>query len=645
MISISNLTVSYSGEPVFSGLNFLINPQDRIGLAGKNGSGKSTLLKTLAGEIVPEEGDFSLPKDTKAGYLPQEMEALQEGTVFEEVQKAFARVLELRENIEKGTEALVNRTDFHSDDYMDLAGKVSEWNEELNLAGGDKMEADIEKVLKGLGFNEEDFHQPVTTFSGGWQMRIHLARLLLEKPLLLLLDEPTNHLDIESVTWLEHFLYNYDGAVMVVSHDRRFLDELTNRTIELERGKMYDYKGSYSTYKQKRQERKEQQDAERKNQEKVIKENERFIERFRYKASKASQVQSRIKQMEKMEKVEPDEEDLNRIKFQFPPAPRSGKMVAEVKSLHKSYGDNQVFNGVDFVLERGEKVAFLGKNGEGKSTLAKIIGGKESYEGTCNIGYNVETSFFSQHRTDELDGSKNLLETMEEVASPDQRPILRGLLGAFLFHGDDVFKKVKVLSGGEKSRLSIARLLLKPANLLILDEPTNHLDMASKDVLKMALQSFEGSMIIVSHDREFLQELVGRCFEFKEGKIIPYEGGIDYFLEKKGEDWEREEAAKNKAAASEKSKKTSDGKDQWTNRKALRNHKKKIKNRISKLEKEIETLEKEKNQLEEKLQNPDVYAQEGGNEALNNYDQKSASLDEKYREWEELQKEWDSLPE
>lgn len=647
MISVSNLTVSYSGEPVFEDLNFLINKEDRIGLAGKNGSGKSTLFKALAGMVTPEKGDIAVPKDMHVGYLPQEMDSLDEGTVFQEVQKAYARVLELRQKIEEGTEKLVQRTDFHSDDYMNLAGKVSEWNEELNLLGGDKMEAEIEKVLKGLGFDDEDFHKSVSVFSGGWQMRIHLARLLLEKPALLLLDEPTNHLDIESVTWLESFLRDYEGAVMVVSHDRRFLDELTNRTIELERGKLYDYKCTYSEYRKKREERIERQKAERRNQEKYLKQQERFIERFRYKADKASQVQSRIKQLEKFQKTEVDEEDTSQIHFRFPPAPRSGKVVAEAQGLKKSYGDHTVFDGVEFEMERGEKVAFLGRNGEGKSTMSRIIAGRESCEGKFNLGYNVEVANFSQHRTEELNTNLTVLETMEEVATPDQRPILRGLLGAFLFQGNEVFKKVKVLSGGEKSRLSLARMLLQPSNLLVLDEPTNHLDMASKDVLKQALQEYEGSLVVVSHDREFLEGLVDRCYEFKEGRIIPYEGGIEYFLEKKGEDWEREELNQRKTKKAEEPKSEEAGqKSEWKNKKAYRNHKKKLKNRINKLEKEIENLEEEKNELEKKMQDPEFFTSEqGSKEAYQDYDAKNAELEEKYREWEELQKEWEEFVE
>ncbi|MFQ3579704.1 MAG: ABC-F family ATP-binding cassette domain-containing protein, partial [Bacteroidales bacterium] len=499
MISLNNITVRFGAFELFSGISFMINQRDRIGLVGKNGAGKSTLLKLISGEFSPSEGNISKPSEISIGYLPQQL-ILQNNnnSVLEEAKLAFSEFLKLQEELDELNIKISTATDFENEEYLKAIERISFLTEHLSIHGLNSIEADTEKVLKGLGFSSEDLKRKVTEFSGGWRMRIELAKILLKNPDLLLLDEPTNHLDIEAIQWLEEFIADYRGAVVVISHDRAFLDNVTTRTIELNLGKIYDYKVSYSQFKELQQERIKQQLASYENQQKLIKDTEEFIERFRYKATKANQVQSRIKQLEKLEIIEVDELDNSRLNIKFAPAPRSGDVVVETKDLTKYYGDKLVLKDINLVVERGEKIAFVGRNGEGKTTLSRIITGELDYEGVLKIGHNVKIGYFAQNQDELLNPELTVFETLDKVAVGDIRTKLRDILGAFLFSGEDIEKKVKVLSGGEQSRLSLAKLLLEPYNLLVLDEPTNHLDMRSKDILKDALKKFDGTLILVS---------------------------------------------------------------------------------------------------------------------------------------------------
>lgn len=533
MISINNLSVEFSARPLFSDVSFVINPSDKIALVGKNGAGKSTMLKILSGLQSPTSGSISKPNEVTVGYLPQQMKLADETTILEETRKAFRRMFEMEEELKRLNSEVENFSDYESDAYYKLLEKVQSLSDRIAMEGVTNVDAEIEKTLTGLGFERTDFNRPTSEFSGGWRMRVELAKILLQNPDVLLLDEPTNHLDIESIQWLEQFLQSKAKAVVLVSHDRAFLDNVTKRTIEISCGKIYDYKVSYTPFVQLRKERVEQQMRAYENQQKLIAETKDFIERFRYKATKAVQVQSRIKQLEKIVPIEVDEVDNSRLRLKFPPAPRSGDFPLIVENLSKSYGDHNVFSDAEFTLRRGEKVAFVGKNGEGKSTLVKCIMGEIPFDGHLKIGHNVKIGYFAQNQAQMLDENITVFDTIDHVATGDMRTKIRDILGAFMFGGEDSDKKVKVLSGGEKTRLAMIKLLLEPVNFLILDEPTNHLDMKTKDILKDAIKDFDGTVIVVSHDREFLDGLVGKVYEFGGGKVRENLGGIYDFLRKK----------------------------------------------------------------------------------------------------------------
>ncbi|MBP3548293.1 MAG: ABC-F family ATP-binding cassette domain-containing protein [Alistipes sp.] len=534
MISLDNLSISYGGWTLFDGISFMINPKDRIGLVGKNGAGKTTLLRVITGEQQPTEGAVTINGECTIGYLPQQMRVADTTTLVAETAKAFDEVLRIEADIERLTTEIASRTDYETEEYAELIHRLNDANDRYHILGGDTREADIERTLLGLGFKRTDFERPTREFSGGWRMRIELAKLLLRRPSIFLLDEPTNHLDIESIQWLEEYLKNYNGAVLLISHDRAFLDNVTTRTVELSLGKIYDYKVPYSKYVVLRAERREQQMAAYENQQRMIEKTEEFIEKFRYKPTKSNQVQSRIKQLEKIDRIEVDEEDLSRLNIKFPPAPRSGQIVADIKGVGKAFGPKRVFSNAEFTIERGQKIALVGRNGEGKTTLARmLIGELEPTEGEIKIGANVNIGYYAQNQDDLMDGEFTVFDTLDRVAVGDIRTRLRDILGAFLFRGEDIDKKVKVLSGGERSRLAMARLMLEPYNLLVLDEPTNHMDMRSKDILKNALQKYDGTVVVVSHDREFLDGLVDRIYEFRDGGVREYLGDIWYFLEKR----------------------------------------------------------------------------------------------------------------
>lgn len=533
MISVQNLSVEFSAKSLFDNINYVINKRDRIALVGKNGAGKSTMLKIIAGLQSPTSGQVAVPADTTIGYLPQQMKLTDTATVIEEVRKAYSHVDEMKRRLERMNNELATREDYESESYRSLIEQVSDLTERLVMEQSENFEAEMEKTLLGLGFVREDFGRMTAEFSGGWRMRIELAKLLLTRPDVLLLDEPTNHLDIESIQWLEQFLVQKAGAVVLVSHDRAFIDNVTNRTIEISCGKIYDYSVNYSKFVELRKERVEQQMRAYQNQQKEIADTEAFIERFRYKATKAIQVQSRMKQLAKIERIEVDEVDTSHLSLRFPPAPRSGDYPVIADSVGKNYGDHNVFSGATFTIKRGEKVAFVGKNGEGKSTLVKCIMGEIPFTGSLKIGHNVKIGYFAQNQAQLLDESLTVFDTIDRVAVGDIRTKIRDILGAFMFGGEASDKKVKVLSGGEKTRLAMIRLLLEPVNLLILDEPTNHLDMRTKDILKQAIKNFDGTVIVVSHDREFLDGLVEKVYEFGGGKVRECLGGIYEFLEKK----------------------------------------------------------------------------------------------------------------
>ena len=534
MISLDNLSISYGGWTLFDGISFLINPKDRIGLVGKNGAGKTTLLRVITGEQQPTEGAVTVNGECTIGYLPQQMRVADTTSLIAETAKAFDEVLRIEADIERLTKEIASRTDYESEAYADLIHRLNDANDRYHILGGDTREADIERTLLGLGFKRSDFERPTREFSGGWRMRIELAKLLLRRPSIFLLDEPTNHLDIESIQWLEEYLKNYNGAVLLISHDRAFLDNVTTRTIELSLGKAYDYKVPYSKFVELRAERRQQQMAAYENQQRLIEKTEEFIEKFRYKPTKSNQVQSRVKQLERLERIEVDEEDMSRLNIKFPPAPRSGQIVADVKGVGKAFGEKRIFAGAEFTIERGQKIALVGRNGEGKTTFARmLIGELEATEGDIKVGANVNIGYYAQNQDDLMDGEFTVFDTLDRVAVGDIRTRLRDILGAFLFRGEDIDKKVKVLSGGERSRLAMARLMLEPYNLLVLDEPTNHMDMRSKDILKNALQKYDGTVVVVSHDREFLDGLVDRIYEFRDGGVREYLGDIWYFLEKR----------------------------------------------------------------------------------------------------------------
>lgn len=634
MISVNNVSVVFGGFYLLDSVSFLINKKDRIGLTGRNGAGKSTTLKMLAGLQVPSEGNISMSSEVKIGYLPQTKVYTDGFTVRKEAEKAFAELFALKDEVERLNNELAGREDYESPAYMKLLDKIHEKTELLSIRGEGNIDGEVEVVLKGLGFKPEDLERNCEEFSGGWRMRIELAKILLARPDIFLLDEPTNHLDIESISWLESFLQSYPGAVVLVSHDRAFLDNVTTRTIEISLGKVYDYKVPYSRFEELRKERMEQQMRAYQNQQKQIKDTEDFIERFRYKATKSVQVQSRIKQLEKIDRIEVEEEDAARITVRFQPAVRSGELVVNGRALTKAYGNHLVLKDVDLDIKRGEKVAFVGKNGEGKSTLVKMIMNEIPYEGELKIGHNVNIGYFAQNQADLLDSDMTVLETVDVVAEGDIRKKIRDILGAFLFSGEDVDKKVKVLSGGERTRLAMVRLLLEPYNLLILDEPTNHLDMRTKDILKDALRKFEGTVIVVSHDRDFLTGLADKVYEFANRNIKEYLGGVTDFLEAKKiacfREYEQLHKPKSVAGTAVESQQTGkDSKLSFEERKQLNREIKKAEQRVEKAEQEIARLEDEIAVMEKQMASGTV-----NDDLLKSYGECQKQLEETMEEWE-----------
>jgi ATP-binding cassette subfamily F protein 3 len=634
VISVSNLVMEFGGEPLFKGISFHIGNKERIGLAGKNGAGKTTLLRIIKGEQTPTGGEVIVPENETIGYLPQEKQVKSTLSVLDETLSAFAFLNDLQKELETIHRQLSSRTDYQSKSYIRLYDRQEEIHHLLAVNESGKQEGQAIKVLKGLGFRENELQNPVNSFSLGWQMRMELAKLLLLQPTLLLLDEPTNHLDIDAIQWLENFLKSYKGSVLLVSHDRSFLDNLTTRTLEINNGKIYDFKVPYSQYLILSRQRIEQQQAVFSNQQKQIKEIEDFIERFRYKATKARQVQSRIKQLEKMEKAEVDERDNAAVHFRFPPVPRSGKVVVEGRDVSKTYGDKKIFGPLNFQVIRGEKIVFTGRNGEGKTTLAKIIAGNLAYEGEIKYGHNVKIAYYAQDQWEMLNPAKTVFETVDDIAVGDIRTRLKSILGAFLFQGDDINKRIRVLSGGEKARLSLARLLLSPSNLLILDEPTNHLDLITKDILKNALLQYEGTLILVSHDRDFLQGLSEHFFELRNGQLKEFRGTLNDYLTKRSRELQQEDTEK---PIPEKPP-VKPQKQEWQQRKEKERRLRKLRKILEETESLIEKTESELSQINEKLSQPDAYAEEIKDGRLyKKHNETQQTLDALYARWEELQ--------
>lgn len=638
MIQLNKLSVNFTGDFLFHDVSFVAGDKDRIGLVGHNGAGKSTLLKIIHRVQEPTSGTMVITTGFRTGYLPQELAETSYKTVWEETMSAFVEVKSIEERMRRLTAQLGERTDYESEEYATLAQQLSDANDRYVHLGGSTIEGEAEKVLTGMGFRRTDFPRPMAEFSNGWQMRVCLAKILLQKPEIVLLDEPTNHLDIESIQWLEDYLANYDGCVILVSHDRAFLDRVTNRTVEITLGTIQDYKCSYSQYVEQRLERIESQQAAYENQQQQIAQIERFIERFRYKATKARQVQSRLKMLEKMDRVQVEDYDTSSISFRFPPAPHSGRMVVDAKQLSLGYDALNVLHKVDFHLERGERVAFVGRNGEGKSTMVKAIVGQLAPQGgTLDLGYQVVIGYYAQNQAKLLDPEKTVFETIDDVAVGDIRPKIRTILGSFLFDTEATEKKVKVLSGGEKARLALAKLLLSPFNLLILDEPTNHLDMPSKDVLKNALLQYEGSLILVSHDRDFLQGLSTKTYEFKDKQIRGYVGDVYDFLEARKIET-LNELQKRQQVVSGEAKAVSSNKESYEQRKAQEAADRKKKNRLRKIEDEMESLQHQVAKIEDKLAQPDRYAAEiASGELYQAYEAAKKALEEKEMEWLELE--------
>ena len=659
MFQVDNLTVRYDGKPVFENASFLINKQDRIGLVGKNGAGKTTLLRILSGEQKPDEGGVTMPRSSKIGYLPQELNTNSEKTVINETRTAFGDILQLERELEDLKNQLDTREDHASESYMDLVQQFNDKEEELRLGGGYDLESQLERVLKGLGFNPEDMERPMTEFSGGWQMRVELAKILLSKPDLLLLDEPTNHLDIESIRWLETFLQTFEGALIMVSHDRRFLDNVTNRTLEIVLGKVEDYKTHFSKYIELREAKKEQQKAAQKEQERKKAQMERNIERFRAKPNKAKFAKKLMRELEEMEDIEVEQDDTAQANIQFRASRREGKVVSKGEHLSKAYGDKTIIDSLNYEIQRGDKLAFVGKNGMGKSTLAKIITGEiKDYQGYLEEGHNIDLGYFAQDQPQKLDPEKTIMGVMEASASLEMRPKIRQILGAFLFSGEDVHKKVKVLSGGEKSRLALAEMILHPVNFLVLDEPTNHLDMMSKEVLKNALLDFNGTLVVVSHDRSFMEDLTNKVFEFREDGIQVYPGDINTFLQHRDlEDFTDLEEEKNKNANGQKTEqKAADpkpkqpsqkqeakpkeepelsNKERHKQKKDLESSMRKVKNKVTKHEKTIAQLENELAEQEAKLNNPEAYGIDLNDQShYEEYDNRKKALEEAMEQWE-----------
>lgn len=608
MVSIESLNVEFGGFTLFDNVSFVLNKNERIALVGRNGAGKSTLLKIIAGLQKPTGGGISYPKEITIGYLPQQMTLDNSRTVKDEASMAFEHLTNMQNRLDEMHQEMADRTDFESQDYLDLIDRSAILQEQLIMSGINNFEAEIEKTLIGLGFLRTDFDRPTSEFSGGWRMRIELAKILLQSPDVLLLDEPTNHLDIESIQWLEKFLANSANAVMLVSHDRAFLDAVTNRTIEISLGQINDYKVNYTQYVVLRKERREQQMRAYENQQKQIEDTEAFIDRFRYQASKAIQVQSRIKQLDKLQRIEVDEIDTSQLSLKFPPAPRSGSYPVIMENVVKKYGDHTVISDVTFTINRGDKIAFVGKNGEGKSTLVKCIMDEVDYSGKLVLGHNVKIGYFAQNQAQLLDESKTVFETIDYVATGDVRTKIRSILGAFMFGGEASEKHVRVLSGGERSRLAMIRLLLEPVNLLILDEPTNHLDMASKDVLKQAINEFDGTAIIVSHDRDFLEGLVTKIYEFGGGKVVEHLGGIYEFLTKKNmESLQQLELSTNHTVSvDDKDKETiSENKLSYEEQKEYNRNIRRLERKIEELEKDVHKWELKTKEIETKLSTPE----------------------------------------
>ena len=648
MISLDNLTVSYGGWTLFDNISFLINPKDRIGLVGRNGAGKTTLLRIITGEQQPTSGHVTLNGECTIGYLPQTMRVADTTTLAEETAKAFDEVLRLEAEIASLTREIAERTDYESAGYEQLLHRLNDAQDHYHILGGDTREADIEKTLLGLGFKRTDFGRATSEFSGGWRMRIELAKLLLRRPSIFLLDEPTNHLDIESIQWLEEYLKNYNGAVLLISHDRAFLDNVTNRTVELSLGKVTDYKVSYSKYVVLRAERRAQQMAAYENQQRMIEKTEEFIEKFRYKPTKSNQVQSRIKQLERLERLEIEEEDLSTLNIKFPPAPRSGQIVAEINEAGMSFGTKHVFSGANFIIEKGDKIALVGRNGEGKTTLARmLIGQLTPTEGSVRLGANVNIGYYAQNQDDLMDGEFTVYDTLDRVAVGDIRTRLRDILGAFLFRGEDIDKKVKVLSGGERARLAMARMMLEPRNLLILDEPTNHMDMRSKDILKSAIMKYDGTVVVVSHDREFLDGMVQKVYEFRDGGVKEYLGGIYYFLEKRKleslQEIERRDApakpAANPAAnpAAKSAAQPAANRDAAASGKLTYEQRKEQEKQLRKLRRAVETVEAELAEIEKQIAAYDAKfaaATEYKEADYKAYNDLKARYDHQMHEWE-----------
>ncbi len=632
MFSLDNISISFSSQEIFRNVSAIINPRDRIGLVGRNGAGKTTLLRIIVGIQEPSEGQVVKPDGVEVGYLPQQMEYTDKQILWDEVLGAFSEIIAMEKEIDE-LQSQIEDPDI-SESQPELFDRYSELLHRYQLMGGNSYEAGIEQTLLGLGFSRSDFIRKTAEFSGGWRMRIELARILLSKPQVLLLDEPTNHLDIESIEWLEKYLSEYDGAVVLISHDRKFLDTVTNRTIEISLGKLYDYKVSYSSFRTIRAERREQQLATYRNQQKKIEDTERFIERFRYKNTKAVQVQSRIKMLEKMDMVEIELEDFRTFNIKFPPAPRSGTLVVETRRMTKHYEDLCVLKNIDLAIERGEKVAFVGKNGEGKTTFSKIMVGELAYEGDVKIGHNVNIGYFAQNQDEIMDENKTVFSTIDDVAVGDIRTQTRNILGAFLFHGEDIDKKVKVLSGGERSRLALAQLLLKPYNLLILDEPTNHLDMRSKDILKHALLRYDGTLIVVSHDREFLDGLVDKVYEFGDRKVREHLGGIYEFLKRKKLSSLKEVEKADKQASTDRPPPNSSNKLEYEKKKNFEKRKRSAQKKVEQSEENIARLEDELEALDQLMHDPENIKDQS---VFTKYEQLKSELFQEMQSWEKHQ--------
>ena len=631
MLNISNLSISFQGEFLFSDVTFMLNGGNRVGIIGKNGAGKSTLLKILSGELSPDTGTISTDKETKIGYLKQDIDFVQGRSVLQEAYQAFDEIIKIEKEIDSINELLAQRTDYESDEYNILISKLNDYTHHYEILGGYSYKGDTEKILSGLGFKREDFIKLTDGFSGGWRMRIELAKLLLQKNDVLLLDEPTNHLDIESIIWFENFLKNYSGAVAIISHDKMFLDNVTNRTIEIVGGRIYDYPKPYSAFLELRKEMIEQQISAQKNQEKMIQQTEKLIDKFRAKATKASMAQSLIKKLDKIERIEVDVQDNSVMSVQFPVSKQPGKVVLEIDNVSKKYGDKTILKNINLLVERGSKIAFVGQNGQGKTTLAKMIINEIPFDGIIKKGHNVEIGYFAQNQAYYLDKEAIILDIMNNAANDTNRTKVRDILGAFLFRGDDVEKKVKVLSGGERNRLALAKMLLSSFNVLVMDEPTNHLDIASKNVLKQALQLFEGTLIIVSHDRDFLQGLTEKVYEFKDQNIREYLGDIDFYLQQR-EVSNFREIEKN----TQNTKTPSENNTEKIISYEAQKERKKINNQINKIETKITDLEKEIANMDLQISENISISISISNDFLKNYELKKQELDSLMEEWEEL---------